>query len=266
MNRRFNYKTVILITICFGLGILTSYVYQRMTGPKQTVSVSGQGEIDAPVDQATIGVQIKNTSDSYSASLEENRKNVKDLKVALKKLGINESRITQSSYSPPYRLLPEEPGFDNSDMSVRKAPNQNGGTTVSTNVEVNLDSLKNIEKVFRVIDENPNTKITNTHYSLRNQKSWEKKAREEALKDVREQVESIAKINKLKVGKLVAITDGSTYQEPLGDKVELLRQGNSINPGESGVEAEVESGSEALTNNPQTVKIYASYTATYELR
>lgn len=61
-------------------------------------------------------------------------------------------------------------------MSVRKAPNQNGGTTVSTNVEVNLDSLKNIEKVFRVIDENPNTKITNTHYSLRNQKSWEKKS------------------------------------------------------------------------------------------
>src|SRR3989338_9896353 len=98
-----------LLAVGVTIGVVGVKLLQRYQAPKQTVSVIGAGEIDAATDQATITIQIKSTSTTYEKAQEENKKDVDKLKSELVKLGIPESRITISSYSPPIiRNMPLE--------------------------------------------------------------------------------------------------------------------------------------------------------------
>ena len=179
------------------------------------------------------------------------------MKLELTKLGIPESRITTSSYSPPI-IQNEFPSSTGEEMMpVFKRPDTS--PTVTTNLTLILDPIKNIEKVYDVVSKNTSAQITNTYYSLKNRKTWESKAKEEALKDARDQVESIVKINSLRVHKLLTIGDGNNPR-PYPITLDAM-EGQS-----AGREATKE---ETATNNvyysEQTVKITSSYTATYEL-
>lgn len=253
------FKTI-LIVFCISLGVFGTLTYQRFTGPKQTVTISGSGEIEAPVNQATINILVRNTAATYALALEANQKDVASLKNSLIELGIPESRITQSSFQPPYyRYGQDEQAVESQSMEMmRPIIVPDNKYTVTANLTVILDSIKNIENVYQIINDNPNTQINNTDYSLTNQKEWETKAKEEALKDARSQAESIAKINKLRVGRLVSITDDNVPQLYAEDQDLMYKESASISN-------EATARIEQVNYSEQTVKIYASYTAVYEL-
>ncbi len=259
---------LILLLIGAGIGITGIKLIQRYQAPKQTVSVVGSGEIDAMTDQVTIGIQIKTVSTTYEKAQEENKKDVEKLKSGLTKLDIPESRITTSSYSQPiFRTSPSV------DLMIapegRTMPNYKPDTTpsVTTSLTLVLDPIKDVEKVFEVISKNSNAQITNTYYSLKNRKTWETKAKEDALKDARNQVESIAKINRLKVGKLLTIEDGNN-PKPYPMALKAMK-GRSASVEDQSVSVQNESTPQEEDSNiyysEQTVKITSSYTATYEL-
>lgn len=239
------FSVLALLAIGVGIGIAGTKLVQRYQAPKQTVSVIGTGEIDATTDQATISIQIKSTSTTYEKAQEKNKKDVDNLKLELTKLGIPESRITTSSYSPPI-IRNELPSSEDYIEGV------------TTNLTLILDPIKNIEKVYDVVSKNTSAQITDTYYSLKNRKTWESKAKEEALKDARDQVESIAKINRLRIRKLLTIED-SNNPRPYPITLDAM-EGQVIK------EATKE---ETAVNNvyysEQTVKITSSYTATYEI-
>ncbi len=248
---------LILLLIGAGIGVTGVKLIQRYQAPKQTVSVVGSGEMDAVTDQVNIGIQIKTVSTTYEKAQEENKKDVEKLKSELTKLGIPESRITTSSYSQPiFRTSPSV------DLMIapegRTMPNYKPDTTppsVTTNLTLVLDPIKAVEKVFEVILKNSNAQITNTYYSLKNRKSWESKAKEDALKDARSQVESIAKINRLRVGKLLTIEDGNN-PKPYPIALKAMNNNDESAP-------QVEDSN--IYYSEQTVKITSSYMATYEL-
>ncbi|VVA44219.1 conserved hypothetical protein [Candidatus Roizmanbacteria bacterium] len=223
------FSVLLILIIGAGIGIGTVKTIESFKAPKQTVSVVGTGEVDATTDQATISVQVTNKKDAQT------------LKNSLIKFGIPESRITQSSYG----------GTAPIEIMIYPRPNP----TTNINFTVVLDSLKDIKKVFAAINANPNTQITNTYYSLNNKKIWESKAKEEALKDARSQVESIAKINRLRVGKLLTVVDGNNPRPyPMG-----------LKGMEGATQDVVQTADNSTTYSEQTVKITSSYTATYEL-
>lgn len=260
---------MILLLIGAGIGIAGIKLIQRYQAPKQTVSVVGTGEVDAVTDQVTIGVQIKTVSTTYEKAQEENKKDVEKLKSGLTKLGIPESRITTSSYSQP--IFRTSPSVDLMIAPEGKTmPNYRPPDTspsVTTSITLVLDPIKDVEKVFEVISKNSNAQITNTYYSLKNRKTWETKAKENALKDARTQVESIAKINRLKVGKLLTIEDDSSPKPyPMALKA---MNGRSASVEDQSVSVQNESAPQEKESNiyysEQTVKITSSYTATYEL-
>lgn len=235
------FRIVALIFIGIVVGIFSTQVYQKIKEPKQTITVVGTGEIDATTDQATISIQVSNKTDAQK------------LKQSLLDLGVPESRITQNSYNPPIYQIQ---GAPSSEMMIYPRPTAKPSTTV--NFTVVLDSIKNIEKVFEVINTNLNTQITNTYYSLNNQKTWESKAKEAALQDARTQAETAAKINHLKVGRLVSVTEEGSAQPfiaPMlkGAVSEQANQANDVN------------GNNSTFYSEQTVKINASYTVQYEL-
>lgn len=255
-----NFKKIffvlILLMIGVGIGITGVKLIQHYQGPKQTVSVIGSGEVEAVTDQVTINIQIKTDSTTYEKAQEENKKNVEKLKSELTKLGIPESRITTSSYPQPISMN-ESPSVD---LMMSNYP-PDTTPSVTTSISIVLDPIKDVEKVFEVISKNSNAQITNTYYSLKNRKTWESKAKEDALKDARSQVESIAKINRLRVGKLLTIEDANSPKPyPMALK--------AMNDQSTGIEDQsvpVRNESVPQVYSEQTVKITSSYTATYEL-
>ena len=233
------FRVILLLLVGAALGIGVLLAYQHFKAPKQTVSVVGTGEVNVVTDQATISIQVTNKKDAQT------------LKDSLIKLGIPESRITQSSYTGPiFQTDTSSPEM------VLPQPVPTG--TVTINFTVVLDSLKNIEKVYSVINANPNTQITDTSYSLNNMKDWETKAKKAALNDARAQVESVAKINHLTVGKLISITDNSS--QPTIEPPTMLKAEGTTNSGTIG-----QGQSNGVYYNEQTVTITASYNAEYEL-
>lgn len=267
LNLKKTFLVLFLLSIGAGIGISVNKFIDRYNGPKQTVSVIGTGEIDAAMDQGTIEIQLKTTGDTLEKAQTENKKEVDDMKKSLKSLGIPESRIKVSSYSSPGYL--PTPTFSyiytNSEsrkpMPIFRPPNTS--PTVTTNIEVILDPIKNIEKVYDTISQNQNAQIINSYYSLKNGKAFESKAKEEALKDARVQVEQIAKINKLRVGKLLSITDSS-------DPGIVEPQPNPMMLDSSGT---IQESFKAIDNNirlsdpisERTEKITFSYNVKYEL-
>lgn len=258
---------VFLLLIGAGIGIAGIKLIQRYQAPKQTVSVVGSGEVDAVTNQVTISIQIKTDSTTYEKAQNENKKDVEKLKSELTKIGVPESRITTSSYSQPiFRTSPSV------DLMIapegKMMPNRPPDTTpsVTTSLTLVLDPIKDVEKVFEVISKNSNAQITNTYYSLKNRKTWESKAKEDALKDARSQVESIAKINRLKVGKLLSIED---VNNPKPYPMALKAMNGRATGEDQSVSVQNESAPQVEDNNvyysEQTVKITSSYTATYEL-
>lgn len=257
------FSLLIFLVIGATIGIVGVKLVDRYQAPKQTVSVIGTGEIDAETDQATINIQVKTTSTTYEKAQEENKKDVDKLKSDLVKLGIPESRITVNSYSTSVirNFQPE------TDLKMMVRPPTNTTPTVTTNLTLVLDPIKNIEKIYDVVSKNPSAQIENTYYSLKNRKTWESKAKDEALKDIRSQIESIAKINHLKVGKLLTIEDANNPRPYPVPMKALNGRTADIDYAQSDSSAQeiAQEKSENVYYSEQSVKITSSYTATYEL-
>ncbi|MFA6532375.1 MAG: SIMPL domain-containing protein [Patescibacteria group bacterium] len=265
------FSVLALLILGAVIGITGLKLIQNFQEPKQTVSVVGTGEIDATTDQATITIQVKNTSTTYEKAQEENKIDVDKLKSDLIKLGIPESRITVSSYSQPIfrNIQGQSSDVIQPEAKMMVYPIRPDITpTVTTNLTLILDPIKNIEKIYDVVSKNSNSQVLNSYYSLKSQKTWEAKAKEEALKDTRNQVESIAKINHLKVGKLLSIED-SNNPRPFPLPMEATSGGSPSMMKEAQLDSSsqevVQNQNENVYYSEQSVKINASYTAVYEL-
>ncbi len=248
-------RVFLLLTAGAAVGISILLVVQRSKTPKQIVTVTGTAELDAETDQATINIQVKATGLTLAAAETANKNDVASLKKILAELGIPESRINMSSYTQSYRegmAIPD----------VRPQPVSTAPTAI-TNLNVILTPITDIEGVLESISANPNTQITNTYYSLNNRKGWESKAKEAALEDARTQIESVAKINGLRVGKLTSLqdmNDPQNYPMPVYER-------KTMSPGSTSIDEPIDTG--VMEDNAyygeQTVKITAAFKARYEL-
>lgn len=244
------WKSIIAGIAGIAIGIGATLGVQYFKGPKQTVNITGQGVIEAPADQATISVTVTNSSWSQDQAEKDNSKDVSILRDKLLALGIPESRITLST-GPQIVPMIEGQTIPAPPIPI-KSPIVGGSNNASTTMSIILDTISGIDKVYAAIGNSPNAKLTNTNYSLKSTAAYEEQARQKALEDVRKQVESIAKINHLHVGRLVTL--------------------NSFNPGPMVGKAERmmgAAGSGGTGNNPtyseKTIEISASYNAQYEL-
>lgn len=237
---------IFLMGVALGIGGILSY--QSLKGTKQSVSVVGEGTVEAVADQVSISVQVSNTAATAELAMTETKKDVQTLKTKLKQLGVPDTQIEENSYesaTPPYPLQAQPM------ETVMRYPSKEN--TSYTQLTLNLSSIKNSDAVLSAINSVPHAKITNTYYSLKSSKKYDFGAREEALKDARLQVESIARINNLRVGKLISLTD-SLRPNPMP----LMRD-------EQVVSTSSLSSSKTHTYEDKTIPVTASFRAVYEL-
>lgn len=254
----FNFRKLLpflaLVVIGIVVGIGGTLFTQYLRGPKQTVNIMGEGNMEVNADQVSLTATITNTSWSQSQAEVDNKKDAQELKDKLIALGIPESRITISSdwrmgfsdMMPVPQIYPPLPPLSGNGLKI------NNNQSATSNLNITLDTIKEIDKVFTAINEVPTAKINGTNYSLKNPSSYQSQVRQKALEDARKQVEVIANINHLHVGKLLSINNGY-------NPVPMMK----------GV-AQMESGSASSSNTnvtygEKTILLTATYNVSYEL-
>ncbi len=245
---------LVLVVIGIVVGIGGTLFIQYLRGPKQTVNIVGEGNMEVTADQVTLTATITNSSWSQSQAATDNKKDIQELKDKLIALGIPESRITTSSNSimPFSDIMPVPQIIQPMPPLSGNAPKNIGNQPVTTNLNITLDTIKGIDKLFAAINEVSTAKINGTNYSLKNPSSYQSQVRQKALEDARKQVESIAKINHLHVDKLLSISNGY-------NPVPIMKGATQFESGSA------PSSNTNVTYGEKTIPLSVTYNVSYEL-
>jgi uncharacterized protein YggE len=222
------------------------------------VSVTGQGIVEAPADEASISLTVQNTARTLSQAQLDNKKEVQTLKDGLLRLGLPESQITQSASGYDNGILPMTPSIPTQDIPIPISqpdlilpPIDVKNPTATTTLSLTIDNLGGVDQILAAINKSPHAKVTSTYYSLKNTAKYDNQAREKAVQDARNQAESVAKINHLRVGKLLTLTN--TYYPTPAYKEGVAMSGSQ---GSSGSQ---------IAYGGKTITITASFNVQYEL-
>lgn len=227
-------KLVVFIIIAFiggillgSWGILNNRSSQSQK-EKQTATVIGTGTVKAPPDEATITFSVRTEASTKEEAQNSNKNQVTSLKNNLMAKGIPQdamsdymttyppvvsTRITPIPIPVPAKTQTEDSSSFSYDYDYNYdyyySSNRNY-YLVTTTITITLKEglLERAEALAKEISDYSSIKLNpRLTYMLKNPTKYKDKAREEAIKDARNQIESIAKVNKMKVTKLISIKD-----------------------------------------------------------
>lgn len=249
-------KEWLYIIASFFIGVfLSSIVLMSQLSPKdtqkQTVTITGTGTIDIPADQAVVYGRINTVASTEKQALAEVIKTTEIIKKGLLALGVSEAEMNIGTpyVSPPAGdvkpMLPDVPVIYNKEavstgervlgISMPSTAYQNSYVGAN-NIDITLSKNKFAlaEKVAKFINDTENAASDGKpFYQIKTVSPYLSQAREKALLDAKEQVDNIAKINKLQVKKVISIKENSMqdmknpqwqttlYVDPLSKKAPL---------------------------------------------
>lgn len=220
-------KELLWIVIAFILGVLLTMALspKEKDGTKQTVTITGVGTMEVPADQAIIYASISVAQNSEKEAYDLLAKTNASLKKKLLAIGLKESQFTiGSSYvSPPYKeaALPQPIGITLDASDTKMAPPPVLGARIPSNayttsyvgsntfdVTLSKDQLALADKVMEAYNDTDYANASGPPtYSIKNYSGYTSQVREKALLDAKDQVEKIAKINNLRVAKVLSINE-----------------------------------------------------------
>jgi uncharacterized protein len=196
-------------------------------------SVVGEGKVDVTPDTAYVDI---GTSIIGAKTVEEAQKVVNDtnnkIVAALAAIGIAKGDVKTSNYSvtPNYIYDPD---------NKETAAGYNGNVTISIKV-------KDIQKIARVIEETTKAganQIQGTRFVVDNPQKYRDEARDEAIKNAKEQAEKLSKTLGIKLGRITNMYESSDAGSPIGLKrdVAMSYAGGAGSP-------EIEPGTQTVTS------------------
>lgn len=212
-------KPIVIITTFFVLlflytklaGPIPFYINSVNTTKTDLFSASGNGEVSAAPDQATISLGVTKTSSTVADAQKQSNTIANKLIEDLKKLGIEDKDIKTTNYSvnPNVQPIGIEPVFPR------------GGSQSGYEVTQNLDiKVKPIDKVNQVIDTATKDGAnlvggTNFTFSDDLQKSLEQKATQMAVDDAKSKAQTLSNAAGVRLGKIINVVSSTNNAQPV---------------------------------------------------
>lgn len=196
-----NTAFVILFVALLAVG---AYLYVN-TGSSggQTISVSGNSEIDAQPDFVSIYVTIETLNASAQDSKDRNAEISEKVINALTRIGIDESDIETISYN-----LYE-------DFEWRNNGRESKGWKTTNQIKVKLEDYEDAGKVIdKAVDNGAFIQYINFELSSEKQNELKAQAIEEAAKDAKIKAEAAAKGSGRRLRNLVSLNTNEYYYRP----------------------------------------------------
>lgn len=226
---------------------IKAYSYIGRDSVRNTISVSGKGEVYVKPDIATFSFSV--TEEDLDVSKASNELNIKiaDIVKNLKSNGVDEKDIKTTDYN----IYPK---YDYYKDGIKCIYYCEGNKVLSGYVVTQGIQVKNrdLSKVGKILTDLATLKVTNMSgltFSSDNYDELVKQAREEAIKEAKEEAKKLSKDLGVKLGKIVSYYDsGRSY--PYYDGYESAVSAKAIyGMGETSVEATVPTGENKITSS-----------------
>jgi len=166
------------------------------SGVNRTITVVGRGEVRARPDVATTTIGVDVAAPTVAAALDEAEGRMNAILAALKAAGVESKDIQTSNFSINFERQPSE-----------TEKGTGGVYRVSNMVQV---TVRDLDATGDIIDAAVGAGANNVwgvSFGLENTALLEAQAREKAVADARARAESLAALNGVEVGEVIAISE-----------------------------------------------------------
>jgi uncharacterized protein YggE len=201
---------VVLILFIALLGVSKAYEIRKQskdqTQPKNTISISAQGKVQAVPDLATLSVSVttQGTGTKVADIENKNTEKVNNVINQIKALGVDKKDISTSG--PNINERRDYTSVSNGTIV---------GYDVSQTVTIKVHGVdENTDKVSAVIasaTDNGVNGLSGVYYGFDDVDGQKEKAREAAVENAKEKAASLAKTAGISLGKVVSISESGSY-------------------------------------------------------
>lgn len=223
--------------------------------------VSGNGKASGAPDVAVVSLGVESVEDTAATARANAAAAMRRVTTALTGAKVASADI-QTRYfniSPRYQSVEVERCDSDSDGEAEKEQaskescykvweNRLIGYSVSNQATVKIRDLGNVGGIIDAVAEAAGNlvRINGINFSIDDPKDLQDEARANAVKDMQRRAESLAELSGVKLGRLVYITEGASYNppQPLYGRAEMAfasaDTSTSISPGELDISATVQ--------------------------
>lgn len=188
------FKSMILL-----MALLSAPGASAQTIPQSRfLTVTGEGEVKAKPDQATLSSGVVTEAKTAAAALAANSRTMTAVFDTLKRLGIPERAIQTSEIS----VQPQYP-------NESRAPRRITGYQVSNTVSVTVDDLGKLGPALDSLVSSGANSLGDIAFGLRDPKPLEAQARANAVRDAAQKAEAMARAAGVTLGSIVSINEGT---------------------------------------------------------
>lgn len=172
----------------------------------RSISISGHGEVRAVPDLAVVSIGVTTQGNTARDALDGNTKSMKLLLDTLRKAGIDARDMTTSNFSVGPRL-----DYGNNNGQPPKVV----GYDVNNMVTITIRKIEDLGELLDVAVSTGSNTINGISFSISKPDAMLTDARKSAVQDARSKAETYAAAGGFKLGKIVTISEGTSYQPPV---------------------------------------------------
>ncbi len=183
---------------------------------KDTISVSGTGEVSAEPDQAIVSLTVSATDLNVNKAKLDADKKYQAVLDAAKNQGVKKADIKISSIN----LNPEYQWRDNSQILI--------GTRVSRSLSITLNEIEGVAPLLQELVEGGVSNIDQVQTGFQNRSELERKALVAAISDAKEKAEFLAEQFDKQLGSAYTITENNRSQPMFRSHSEGMMQAKTM--------------------------------------
>ena len=245
---------LIILAVFLGVRTLASLKGLRDTSPSyNTITVTGEGEVNALPDLATFSFTVSADAKTVSAAQEEVTQKVDAVLEAIKSLGVEEKDIKTTDYSVYPRYSYNQ--MPCTQFSCPPSRQTLEGYTASHNVTVKVRKTDDAGKILAAAGEKGATNLSGISFTIDDPEELRSEARALAIKNAREKADVLTDNLGVKLVRVVSYSDSSN-----GGIVPYYREALSM----GGADATVPAKAPSLPTGENKIQITVN--VTYEIR
>ena len=178
--------------------------------PARSITVVGRGEVKAKPDVATVNLGVEVTAPTVGEAMTEANARMKTILASMKNLGIADKDIETSNFSINFeRQEPAAPAVSEAMQGAKANETKTpaGFYRVNNMIQVTIRDLDKVGDVLDAAVEAGANNVWGVSFGLDSTDALESEAREKAVADARTRAESLAELNDVTVGDVIAISE-----------------------------------------------------------
>ena len=198
----------------------------------RTLTMSGQGEVQAAPDIVTLSAGVTSEAVTAAAALAENRTHMLSVFAALKKLGVADKDVQTSNFS----LYPQTAGGANGQ------PSHITGYRAGNEVRVRLDDVSKLGAALDALVAAGANQMNGINFTIKDPAPLQAEARAAAVADAKAKAEAYAKAAGVSLGPILSISENESPSPRPAYMEQVVVSASRVTPmaaGEESVEATV---------------------------